>query len=185
MGLVESHKGPDGSIFRSPAHWNHHRRCFIRFSRARQLGNTSNFDQKAVDPGSEFILRTPKIKKFKICQNNPNSIPNAFLWSLMKTNHILKQFANTSARSGPVFSDFAVQNFGYEPWKYTFCLKSPMLRRGPSREPWQPDFWWIHHRRCLVRIFRARQPDDIPKFGQNPHESGSEFSSGAPKIVNF
>ena len=62
-GLVESQNGPGGSIFRSPAHLDHHRRCFIRFSQARQLCNTSNFRQKALDPGSESSRRTPKIKK--------------------------------------------------------------------------------------------------------------------------
>ena len=111
-GLVESQKEPGGSIFRSPAHLDHHRRCFIRFSQARQLCNTSNFRQKALDPGSESSRRTPKIKKIKNCQNNPNSIPNAFLWSLMNTSDILKQFRESSARPGPVFcsiSRFRIQ----------------------------------------------------------------------------
>ena len=103
----------------------------------------------------------------------------------MNTNNILKRLAGTSARSGPVFSAISRFRISATSLKYTFPLKSPMFRRRPSREPWQHYFWWIHHRRCLVRFFRARQPGDIPKLGQKSRGPGSEFSSGAPKIINF
>ena len=68
LELAESQKGLGGSFFRSPTHLYHHRRCFITFPQARQLCNTSNFRQKALDPGSESSRRTQKIKKSKIAK---------------------------------------------------------------------------------------------------------------------
>ena len=181
-GLVESQNGPGGSIFRSPAHLYHHRRCFIRFSQARQLCNTSNFRQKALDPGSESSLRTPKIKKSKIaktiqtrsrmhsyghswtpaifwsnsenlvpaldrcfarfrgsefslrtpkirnfgnCQNHPSSIPNAFLWSLTKTDHIVKQFRGSSAALDRVLARFRGSEFWLRASKIRIFTESP------------------------------------------------------------
>ena len=158
-GLVESQNGPGGSIFRSPAHLYHHRRCFIRFPQARHFCNTSNLARTRLIPvqklalghqkskkskivktiqtrsrmhsyghswtpaifwsnsenlvpaldrcfarfrGSEFSLRTPKIRIFENYQNHASSIPNAFLWSLTKTDHIVKQFrGSTNVRNQP------------------------------------------------------------------------------------
>ena len=143
--LAGNLKGPGHWKFRAPAHLYHQRRCFIWFSRARH----SNFGQEALDPGSEFSLRISKITKTKKNKKKQSKLdPKCILMISMKTSHILKQFSNTSARYGSVFSAISrFKNLATSPQNRKFW-KVSMERQKESLStyyPWQEvnaiDWW--------------------------------------------